>query len=308
MVYLCQKFDEGCLPAALKERYRVADGPAIKVALFLLCTQSGDEESVADGLSLPLETVRRALEFWQAAGLISTQPPQPEIIQQPSVQQIRPEAERIQLSPSRISNMLLDNPELAALLQEAQYLLGRPLDNIESRILLEIFEYEELPVDVILMIVAYSLPRAKNRRTAISKAARMAASWHEQGVCDTASAECRLRLLEHRERREREVAELLGEDAANFTSAQRGYIARWQEEYGYGLEFINEAYLRGGSKSINYINGMLKNWYRSGYKTIKDTRAAPSNAPAPVGKKGKGGSLLKRAIERRQEVAADGIQ
>ena len=305
MYNLCEEFDGALLPRALTERYRVADGPAIKVALFLLGTGSGDVESVADALSLPIETVERALIFWKSAGLITDEVKKKEPIKK-TVQEEKP---RVALTDSR-KNEMLRNPEIAVLLQETQHFLGRPLSLAESNILLEIFEYEQLPVDVILMIIAFCVTRAKSKSSLLNFVQRTASIWREQGIDDAESAEEHIKLSERRERRERKVAKVLELDNAKFTVSQREHIARWFEEMGYTIEFVTEAYMRTGKNSVAYINGVLKNWHQQGYKTIKDTRAVPSNSPAPVKKKKSSeSSLLKKAVEKRNKArATHGVQ
>lgn len=318
MYYPSEEFDCGCLPHAFMERYRVADGPAIKVALFLLNAGSGDVESVADALSLPIDTVARAIVFWQSAGLLTDDPA---TIKKAAVSQkkkIDPqkvvllEPVRKPLTQSQVSGMILANPEIAVLLQETQHLLGRPLDSLESRILLEIFEYDELPVDVILMIVAFCKPRESNKRRIIGTAARTATDWKERGIDNSETAETYIRLLELREARERQVAETLLLEKADFSKKQRSYIAQWFEEYNYSIDFVKEAYLRTGNSSVAYLNSVLKSWHQRGFKTIRDTRSVPSNAPAPTRKKQSkdGASLLKKAMKKKngKEYAVNGIQ
>lgn len=312
MYYLCEQFDTGCLPQPLQERYRVADGPAIKVALFLLCGGSGEEEKIADALSMPAATVRRSLAFWKKAGLITDDPALVKAAPLAKKAAARTGAlsgDRKPLTPSRMSEMSLRNPEIAVLLQEAQNFLGRTLDSNESRMLLEIFEYDELPVDVILMIVAWCTPRAKSSRSIISMTARTAGKWREQGIETAADVENHLRLLELRELREKQVALALELESANFNATQRSYIARWFEEYNYDIEFVKEAYVRSGNSSVNYINAILKGWHQQGHRTLRDVAVAPSNAPAPVNKKkGDEPSLLKRAVDKRKARVTDVIQ
>lgn len=309
MYYLCEQFDGGGLPQALKERYRMADGPAIKVALFLLFGGSGDEDAIADALSMPAATVRRSLSFWHKAGLVTDDPakvkaaPKAKSKAEPSARERKP------LTPSRMSEMSLRNPDIAVLLQEAQNFLGRTLDSTESRLLLEIMEYDELPVDVILLIVAWCTPRAKSSRSVISMTARTAQRWCEDGISSVDQAEGHLRLLEQREQREQAVAKALALENASFNATQRGYIARWFEEYGYDIEFVKEAHIRSGNNSVNYLNAILKDWHQQGHRTLRDIAVAPSNAPA-TGRKKKSGaddSLLKRALDKRKVRAGNGV-
>lgn len=311
MYFLRDQFDVGCLPNTLRERYRMADGPAIKVALFLLFGGEGDEDIIADALSMPSATVRRSLSFWHKAGLMTDDPEKVKARPAAAAKPAPVKDERKPLTPARISEMSLHDPDIAVLLQEAQNFLGRTLDSNESRLLLEVFEYDELPVDVILMIVAWCTPRAKSVRSVVGMTARTARKWREEGITSAAKAEAHLRLLEQREQREQQVACALELETADFNAIQRAYIARWFEEYEYDIEFVKEAYIRSGNNSVNYINALLKGWNQEGYRTLRDVAMSPGNAPAPGRKKKKGAgepSLLKRALDKRKVRLSDGVQ
>lgn len=59
----------------------------------------------------------------------------------------------------------------------------------------------------------------------------------------------------------------------NFTKYEEQYIDAWIKDYGYGFDIIEEALKRTVSKanpSVIYVNGILSNWYKKGYKTIED--------------------------------------
>ena len=294
MVKLTGHVKNTVLPGPLRDKYRSADGPALKVALCLLLNGAMEQDDIAKELSMPPEAVERSLAFWRGVGLVC-ETGEGDVT-------VVPVQQRAPLSVDDVADITLRNPEIAVLLQETQHFLGRPIDSLESRMLVEIYEYDGLPVDVILSVVAYCAPRAKSKRGVIGLAARTAGQWREQGVTDLDSAERYIRLLEMREQREQEVAAVLGVDASSFTRTQKNYIARWYEEYGYGSDFVKEAYLHSGKDSVNYLNTILKSWYNKGYRTIRDTRTEHTNAPVPVPKnRKKGGSLLKRAIDANRE-------
>lgn len=302
---LVQKFDGSTLPSALRERYRMADGPALKVVLLILCSGNIDPDYISDTLSMSAELVERSLAFWEKAGLLTGEPAsdtESQALPADAGQQTRAAQprERAPLSPERVSELSLRNPEIATLLQETQHFLGRTLDTLESRTLLEIYEYDELPVEVILMIVAYCVPRMKNRRALITMTQRIADDWFAQGVVTASDAEAHLKQLEQREQREMQVAKILELEDPSFSKSQRVQIARWFEEYGYGPELIREAYLLKGNNSIAYIGKILQGWYNNGVKTVRDTRGSSSaNAPVPIKKKKSSGSLLKQAVLSR---------
>lgn len=274
--------DKNCmntLPEALARRYRSADGPSLKVALWLMCAGSGEALEIADSLAIPLETVERALALWLAEGLIIESGVASEGAARPKAKKRQPPMMSKRLSDERAAELALCDGNVAALLQETQALIRRPLDNAESRALLELYECEELPVEVILTVVAFCEPRLKNKRSLISGVRRHAAAWADEGVRDAESAARHVKLLETRERREKEVAEALGyveEDP--FTKPQRAMIARWYEDYGYNADFAREAFERTGNDSVAYINAILKSWYKKGYTSIKDTYAEGFNA------------------------------
>ena len=267
------------LPEALSRRYRSADGPALKVALWLLCEGSGRAREIADSLAMPLETVERALALWAAEGLIKESGDGAPADEKTAAVNPKPRKPVKRLSDERAGELALCDPDVAALFQQTQELIGRVLDNAESRALLELYECEELPVEVILTVVAFCAPRLKNKRSLVSRVRREAAEWVEAGVSCAESAAKYVKLLETREKREKEVAEALGYTEENpFNKSQCAAVARWYEEYGYNAEFAREAFERTGNDSVAYINAILKSWHKKGYATIKDTYAEGFNA------------------------------
>ena len=201
-----------------------------------------------------------------------------------------------------MAELSLRDPAIATLLQETQVFLGRTLDPLESRTLLEIYDYDELPVEVILMLVAYCVPRLKNKRALTTMAARIADDWYAQGIVTVPDAEAHIRLLEQREAREAQVAQVLELKDPGFNKSQKARIAQWFEEYGFGLDFVREAYLAYGNNSIAYLHKILQGWYNSGVHSLNDVRREFSNAQ-PKQKSGarSGNSYFKNAILNRGE-------
>ncbi len=300
MFELSDKKYAATLPEALTRRYRSADGPALKVALWLLCAGSGSASEIADSLAMPLETVERALALWAVEGLIKESGGENTGGEKQPADAAKPRKPVKQLSDKRAAELALCDGNVAALLQETQELIGRTLDNSESRALLELYECEELPVEMILTVVAFCAPRLKNKRSLVSRVRREAADWAEAGVSDALSAARYVKLLETREKREKEVAAALGYSEENpFNKSQRAAVARWYEEYSYSAEFAREAFERTGNDSIAYINAILKSWHKKGYLTIKDTYAEGFNARETSSREresASGGSLFEDAV------------
>ncbi len=60
------------LPPVLAERYKTADGAALKVALLFLEQPQADCETVCRVLNMTEAVAQRALNYWVSAGLLVT--------------------------------------------------------------------------------------------------------------------------------------------------------------------------------------------------------------------------------------------
>lgn len=61
----------------------------------------------------------------------------------------------------------------------------------------------------------------------------------------------------------------------NLTTYEEQYVDKWIKDYGYGIDIIEEALKRtinSYNPSINYVNGILTNWYKKGFKTAEDVK------------------------------------
>lgn len=59
----------------------------------------------------------------------------------------------------------------------------------------------------------------------------------------------------------------------NLTKYEEAYVNKWIYEYKYDFDMIEEALKRTVSKSnpsINYVNGILTNWYKKEYRKVSD--------------------------------------
>ena len=291
------------LPVQLIERYRTSDGPAIKAALWFLLNKGCDVARLASELNIPEEIAERSIRYWCDAGLIreaedgtsvpvSAPDSEPPKHRGPKSTPKAPITTVIELS-----EQLLRDPELAMLLQETQAYVGRPLDNSESMKIADLYTDTGLPADVIFLAIAYSKDRAK--RGLVNYLSKTVYEWRDEGVMTSEDAERHLQLIEAREKRERQVSSILGTDGA-LTFRDRKMIASWFEDMGFGIEFVNEAYIRSGNNSVPYINAILKDWFKKGYHSISEIEySAPANIQ-PKGRSSTGGSLLKKAVSKKK--------
>ena len=74
----------------------------------------------------------------------------------------------------------------------------------------------------------------------------------------------------------------------NLTKYEEQYVNTWIKEYKYSFEMIEEALKKTvcvASPSISYINGIINNWYKKGFKTIEDIRSESQNVKKEPAKK-----------------------
>ena len=299
MLSLSSEVNLESLPVSFIERYRTADGPAIKVAFFLMLGNKAEPSLIAQELSLPLSTVDRCLHFWHRAGLLSEEVPDASL-EAGEPKKTKPLVETRRLSDDE-SNRLLRNPEVMQLLRETQDLLGRIITPGESTRLLGIYQYDELPVEVILMIVAFSEPRAK--RNLFGYVERIARVWSEDGINSIEKADKHLALIESREARYVEVAPIFSVSAETFTYREKEYINAWFEEYCYDIAFVEEACQRVAKRTVPTINRILRSWSEKGFRTLKETRSEVTNtATSSPRKRNKADDDLYEFAKKRENV------
>lgn len=99
---------------------------------------------------------------------------------------------------------------------------------------------------------------------------KVAESWYKGGVKTFADLE---RYLEEQDKLQQIKMQIKSKLRLNraFTEYEEVYISEWINKYGYTFDEIDYAIKKTvtkGNASIGYINGILTNWYESGYKTL----------------------------------------
>ncbi len=100
----------------------------------------------------------------------------------------------------------------------------------------------------------------------------VAESWYNGGVKTFEQLEEYLEKAEKTQKIKQKILKALRLNR-NFTKYEEQYIDKWVNEYKYDFDIIEEALKRTVSKtnpSINYINGILNNWYTKNIKTVED--------------------------------------
>lgn len=298
--------------SVVDDHMRLAGAVQLKALLYLLrhAGEETDEAVIGKAIGVSPADVRDALFYWQQAGLLKQ--PENEIpAPDPSKQEESPartgrlisakqpvlHAEKAaaplpkKLTPHRVekpdglflSNRIQSSSEIAALMQETEFILGRPLSPGLSSTLLYIHDDCGLPTDVIVMLVQYAKEQGKDNTHYIESTGR---AWAQEGILSHEAAEQKLRYLDESGKAWRTVERALGIAHRRPSQKEQEMAGRWVNTWHFDDGMLREAYDRcinaTGKMSFAYINRILERWQREGICTAEQARKE-SAKPASVG-------------------------
>lgn len=100
----------------------------------------------------------------------------------------------------------------------------------------------------------------------------VAESWYNGGVKTFEQLEEFLENYDNMQKIKQKISKALRLNR-NLTKYEEQYIDTWVKDYGYDFDVIEEALKRTVNKSnptISYVNGILVNWHKKGFKNVKD--------------------------------------
>lgn len=175
-----------------------------------------------------------------------------------------------------VARMLSTDSELAALMEEAQMILGKTLSSGDAATLLMLRDTYGVPAEVLIMIIQYCASIDKGNMHAVEKEA---INWSDEGIVTMEQADEKIKDLTERREAWNRVSRVFGfKNVGSPTRKQLEFAARWVLEWKFTDEMLREAYERcvdaKGIYEINYINGILSNWYKSKIFNIDELRSA----------------------------------
>lgn len=169
-----------------------------------------------------------------------------------------------------VARRINDSEEISFLMQEAQVILSRPISNGESAILLMLHDTDGLPVDVIIMLMQYAVSIGKGNIKYIEK---MATSWANEEIDTVEKAENKIRTLENYRKAWSSLEKIIGIEHRSPSSKEDEAANRWINIWELPENLIKEAYDRcvnaKGKYILSYMDGIIKNWYNNGIKTLE---------------------------------------
>lgn len=182
--------------------------------------------------------------------------------------------------PVYVAKRVSEDKEIEALLNEAQYILGRPVSPNENAGMIMMHDNDGLPCEVILMLLTYGASNQKGMR----QIEAMGAAWAKEGILTLEQADEKIRELEESKEAYRKVQSILGLEFRKPSQKEEENYTRWLNEWKFTDDMIKEAYdicVNSKGKYIpNYVNTILQRWNQNGIRTIEQVRAERSK-PSP---------------------------
>lgn len=277
-------------------------------------TAAADYEAHADTLAATLGTTRAsldaALSFWIGAGVISREkqatPAAPDFketvtVQKPtqseppvSVPRRTVTTELPRYTVDEADTILATKKGAKTLVDEAQKALGRVFtSHSEISMLLALSDGLGLSDEYLLILLAYCNQMGKQT---MRYAEKLAVSLYDADITTADALSAHLRALEEAATVEGALKRLMGL-SRSFTAKEKGYIADWTHQYGFGEDMLEKAYEFAAEATTNptlgYMNSILKRWHEEGIRTPGDAdrdrethrAAAEKTAPQKRGKK-----------------------
>lgn len=286
------------------EHLKVANANQLRTLLYLLKNSSNDltDEIIGEALNMHPDDVRDALLFWAERKVISVTdseiaPAKPEAITGESLSVItlepepkrtkRPVSRPVRPEPGYVIKRLGSDPGLAFLMDETQRILGRVISNAEAATLVMLHDTDGLPVDVIVMLLQYCADNNKGTMRYIEK---IGIEWGSEGINTVSLAEEKIRTVTETYSYFNRLAATFGiKNAGSPTKKQLTLANQWIGTWSFSDDMLRLAYERcvdtKGELNMDYINGILKKWYMSGFRNPDDVKADTAEAPRKASSK-----------------------
>lgn len=266
------------------------DGDVALLYIYLLRTGSDDLEPAARALCRTLSEVSAAYEKLQRMGLLD-RGSAPEAGQAAAPRRPEPAEELPEYEAEDLVRRAREDSGFAAVVQEAQKVLGHVLSSSDLKRLFGIYDYLALPPEVILMLLNHCVSTSRNRRPSMRYIEKEAYVWANREILSLEQAEEYIRRSRERQEDIGRIKEALNIRGRELTATEGKYIASWLD-MGFGEDCLSIAYDRTvtntGALKWGYMNKILLSWHEKGIRTPaevqeKDGRrksAPPVKAPA----------------------------
>lgn len=283
-----------------------ASGEFVKVYLYiqrqLKVSVSLTVRDIADSLYMTEADVTRALNYWQAEGVLKFQEPSAapanpygaaaldhtahstgmngsgRTVQTTDIDLARTASKpavpaKESLAPALVASRM-EEEGLSHLAFMADTYLGKPLSQTELNTLFYFYDRLHFPVDLIEYLLEYCV---SNNKKSMRYIETVAISWYEQNI-DTIEKAKEAMVIYNKNYYA--VMKAFGISNRNPGPAEAAFIKKWLEEYHFDLNIILEACNRTlaaiSQPSFPYADSILSRWHKSQVHTLEDVKSLDS--------------------------------
>lgn len=194
----------------------------------------------------------------------------------PAAEEIQePADEKPEYRQEDVTGALERDDAFRILTAEVERRLGKKLSTPDLSVLLGLYDYLGLPLDVVYLLVCHCAERiaqryGEGRRPTLRQIEKEGYGWARMGIDTQNAAADYLKKYAQRQERMPGYMQALQLGTRLPVAAEEKYLAAWQE-WGFPPESVTIAYektvLKCHELKWPYINGILKKWHEAGLHT-----------------------------------------
>lgn len=251
-----------------------ANGEYVKVYLYILRHRQEDLDidQIAEALNHTDADVRRALAYWEKAGVLSvrskaSETPKP--AKKSTEKQGRP-----LYSPEQIEHLGRDE-DFTQLLYIAQKYMNKIFSQRDVEVFAYLYDGLGMNAELLEYLVEYC---AQSRHTSLRYIETVALSWKEKGFATVEEAQA---YAESFQKNTFSVMKAFGLTDRRPGEKEKEMIDRWFHSYGFSRDLVVEACNRSmkatHSPSFQYAEKVLAAWKAAGVRSMRDVAALDEN-------------------------------
>ena len=266
-----------------------ANGEYVKVYLYILRHKNKEDlslEQIADALNHTEADVKRAINYWQKAGVleqVQESPAESILIEQNHTNgsmdiEVTPAASKetaaaqVQspaYSAEQVSRLNNDE-EFSQLLYIAQKFLNKAFTPRDCQVFAYLYDTLGMNIGLLEYLAEYC---AQNGHTSVRYLETVALSWHEKGIRTALEAQ------EYSTSYTKDafaVMKAFGLNSRKPAVPEQKLMEKWFKDYGFDRELVLEACSRTinaiHTPSFQYADSILTDWKKAGVKTLADVK------------------------------------
>ena len=261
------------VPSSVAEKHlKTAGALSLKVLLLVLSQPQITVHKMAETLNTSEADIKDAANFWIVNGIFTADTNTVISSSEVAVEDKSP-IKRVSQAPVRLSGKELEtrvkeSDDVKFMISEAERYFGKNLIPSEASVLVSLYDFAGLPVDIIIMIISYCASINKNNMRSVEK---FALDWIDKGIDSHEAVATHIKELTLKNSNESAVKSAFGIFNRSLTTKEKNFINSWFSQMHFDIEMIKLAYEKTidstGNMSFPYINKILSSWSEKGITT-----------------------------------------